>query len=85
MLHILVIKTKRKKKETKPNTCKDVLKATGIHTFLVGLKSGTVNLGNKRVSVSYKIKHPLKIRPSNPTPIYFPKTNKNLCSHKTCI
>lgn len=49
------------------------------------MESGTVNLGNKRVSISYKIKHPFKLRPSNPTPIYFPKTNKNLRSHKTRI
>ena len=45
------------------------------------MQNSTVTLKNS-LTVSYKIKHTLTIRPSNSTLRYLSKRNENLCSHK---
>lgn len=73
MPHILVtvMKKRDKVKYSQRRT-----RVAGVHAFLRGRESGTVSLGNERVSISYKINHTLKIRPSNPTPFIFPRQIK---------
>lgn len=55
---------------------------TNTHIMLVGIKNGTITWGNEKFVMSYKITYTLKITPSNPTFIYFLKSNENLCSQK---
>lgn len=52
--------------------------------LLVGMQTGTPTQ-KKSWEVSYKIRHTPTTHPSNPTPLYLPRGDKNSCSYKNKV